>query len=757
MKVITRSCEFPGCGKEYQAQDNSRIRYCPEHKGGRSSSVSFTTPWIDAGGSINSRHFLTAEAEDPSLALSRKVERLTEENKQLVSALRASRKEELSAEKIRETIYELSGISASPPTWLFETTKGGVPGVPSTTWSDWHWGEVVHAEEVGGVNQFNTEIGMARAKRLTNSVIDLCFQHMVNPVYPGIVVNLGGDMITGDIHEELQDTNDRYTFQTLLELQDGLAAGLSALADSFGNVFVPCVVGNHGRNTRKPRMKGRTATSFEWHLYCQLERFFRNDPRIQFLVPGETDAHYRIYDHRYHLTHGDSLGVKGGDGIIGAIGPIMRGAIKVGRSEAQIGRDYDTLIMGHYHQLLWLPGINVNGCFTGATLIQTSDGMKPLSDVVVGESVLSHDGTLQQVTSVFTQQSDQGLVSLKVRGLPQVLQTTPNHQIWAIKGEATKFIAPKYRPLIGGADAPQWIPADYLSAGDWVHVPHIRGDALPVSEDLAWLYGLYLAEGWTTGTGGRVQRLELCMHLNERNVLERAKSIFQKEFSLHNEIRIVERPEHTSCSLILSDVNLSTTFREMFGHRSWGKVVPPWFLSLSSKLKCAVLQGWRDGDGHTTKDGVSSATTTSLVLAQAFFQMALGAGLRPSMSSLAPGGRRKRTAYTIHFNRGQESRMVEGEIFYRIEHRFRSNLSVPVYDLEVTGAHTYTAGLVGVHNSLKGYDEYARLGLRVPFAQPEQALWFTHQKYGITARWNILLDALEDKPEREWLSWQQAP
>ena len=53
--------------------------------------------------------------------------------------------------------------------------------------------------------------------------------------------------------------------------------------------------------------------------------------------------------HRFLLTHGDNLGVKGGDGIIGAIGPIARGTMKIGRSQAVVGQDFDTVILGHWH------------------------------------------------------------------------------------------------------------------------------------------------------------------------------------------------------------------------------------------------------------------------------------------------------------------------------------------------------------------------------------------------------------------------
>ena len=305
-----------------------------------------------------------AMPEDPNVE-DRKFERIMEENRGLRRALQIAKREEMSAEHIRETIYKIEGTSPAPPSWTYESAKGGVTGVPVTMWSDWHWDETVKSEEVGFLNEYNSDVQRERLKRLTQTVIDISYEHMVNPSYPGIVVNLGGDMVTGEIHDELTDTNQRYIFQTLLDLQDNLVASLTLLADQFGQVFVPCVVGNHGRGTLKPRMKGVVYTSYEWHLYNQLERYFRNDPRFTFFISPETDVHYRVYNHRILLTHGDRMGVKGGDGIIGAIGPIMRGAVKIGRSESQVGRDFDQLVIGHWHQYMDLKGVTVNGTSKG--------------------------------------------------------------------------------------------------------------------------------------------------------------------------------------------------------------------------------------------------------------------------------------------------------------------------------------------------------------------------------------------------------
>jgi len=307
-------------------------------------------------------------AEGKGITANIKLERTkAEEIKLLKRQLRVATREADSAEKIRTKIYEIAETSPAPPKWTVRINKGGGKqrDVAMMNWSDWHWGEVVKPEEIGGVNEYNSVIARQRVTRLVESSIDIIQNHMPCGKSEGIVICLGGDMINGIIHPELEQTNDDYVLSSLLDLQDAIVWGLEAMADVFGKIFVPCVVGNHGRTTLKPRMKGRVYTNYEWNLYSQLERYFRNDKRIHIFVPGETDAYFTVAGHRFLLTHGDSLGVRGGDGIIGALGPIMRGAIKTGRSEARIGRDFDTIVMGHWHQYISIPGIIVNNCLKG--------------------------------------------------------------------------------------------------------------------------------------------------------------------------------------------------------------------------------------------------------------------------------------------------------------------------------------------------------------------------------------------------------
>lgn len=273
-------------------------------------------------------------------------------------------KENVTDQYVKEKIFGLKESELVIPDWLVNPPKSvHAPGVPTLFASDWHWGEIVFPTQINGVNEYNLAIAHARAKLLIERAIDLLTNHMVNPSYPGIVFALGGDMVSGDIHEELMATNEMEIMAIAVDIIGVLIWCIKTLADKFGFVFVPCVGGNHGRITHKIRAKGRNFTSVDWLIYQMLKMHFQNDKRVTFYVPDGSDAHYRVYGHRYLLTHGDQF--RGGDGMIGALGPILRGDHKKRSRNSQIGMEYDTMIIGHWHQLIQLQRLIVNGSLKG--------------------------------------------------------------------------------------------------------------------------------------------------------------------------------------------------------------------------------------------------------------------------------------------------------------------------------------------------------------------------------------------------------
>jgi hypothetical protein len=284
--------------------------------------------------------------------------------KQLESMAFSEQEEKLTADYIKRKIIKLKDSEPKVPKWLLKTsTKKKFAGVPTLFASDWHWGEIVDPNQINGVNEYNLTIAQNRAKQMIEKAIDLLKNHVAHTDYPGIVYVLGGDMVSGDIHEELMATNEKEIMPTVIDLFGVLIWCIETLANEFGNVFVPCVSGNHGRNTHKIRAKGRNFTSFDWLLYQFLAKHFENDKRIQFLIPDGPDAYYSVYGHKYLLTHGDQF--RGGDGVIGALGPIIRGDHRKRSRNAQIDMSYDTMIIGHWHQLIQLERLIVNGSLKG--------------------------------------------------------------------------------------------------------------------------------------------------------------------------------------------------------------------------------------------------------------------------------------------------------------------------------------------------------------------------------------------------------
>lgn len=290
--------------------------------------------------------------------------RLGDENRRLKTELANAQSEAITRAEIWRRIAGYEHLLPEVPTWVSKPKrKSKVTGVPFLMLSDWHWAEVVRPSEVSGVNAYNLEIAHKRVKRLVATAIELLTVDLANARYDGIVIGLGGDMFSGDIHEELKQTNENPVIPSVLDLLGVLVWLVNQFADIFGRVFVVGVTGNHGRNTKKIQAKERWATSYDWLLYALLARHFENDKRVTIAAPEAPEYGFSIYGHRYLLTHGDEF--RGGDGIIGPLGPATRGRVRKQSRDTTMNRGFDTLVMGHWHTLAQLPNLVINGSLKG--------------------------------------------------------------------------------------------------------------------------------------------------------------------------------------------------------------------------------------------------------------------------------------------------------------------------------------------------------------------------------------------------------
>ena len=316
-------------------------------------------------------------ASGPSLA-ERERRRYEDRIQNLAQQLKQSHRELNAGEDIRKAIFGLADQVIEPPRWTVPSTPSkSKPGIPVLFASDFQWGEVIKASELDGINAFNAEIARARYHRLIERTVDLCFRHMVNADYPGIVYLRGGDMISGEIHEELRETNDLQSIPAVVDLVEQETAGIRILADKFKRVHVISVPGNHGRTTIKPHAKRFVETNYDYLLACMLEREFREDKRVTFRSPVSGDARFAVFGWWFLLSHGDRIGSSGGQGFIGPAATITRGMKKLVDYYATLGQHVDWTLIGHFHTRMELEYGLSNGSLPGYSEYAKQFRMKP--------------------------------------------------------------------------------------------------------------------------------------------------------------------------------------------------------------------------------------------------------------------------------------------------------------------------------------------------------------------------------------------
>jgi len=245
-------------------------------------------------------------------------------------------------------------------------TRKAAPGkrvaTPVFLCSDWHVEEVVKPETVGGVNAYNPEISAKRIDRLGDAMLWMIDHHRKSFEIREAVLWLGGDLLSGYIHEELRENNAMSPVQTLLFLQDQIANVFAKLLSVSGleSITVPCSYGNHGRTTHKMQVATAAANSYEWLMYHQLRRTFEANSKVQFHVADGDFLRLKVHNTRLGFHHGHAA--KFGGGVGGITIPLAKATAKWNTYG-----ECDVWNVGHFHQLHDLPRLVVNGSLIGTS------------------------------------------------------------------------------------------------------------------------------------------------------------------------------------------------------------------------------------------------------------------------------------------------------------------------------------------------------------------------------------------------------
>lgn len=223
--------------------------------------------------------------------------------------------------------------------------------------SDLHVEERVDPKKVNGLNEYGPKQARERMARLVEGFLWLVRDKRF--AIRDAVIWLGGDTISGFIHEDLVQANYLSPTKALLLAQELIGATLDRILDETDlNLVLPCTGGNHGRMTQKIRVQTRTDNCLEWLMFHSLKQRYASNPRVKFVIGDGEHVYVDMYDKVARFQHGDAVSYGGG---VGGITIPLKKAIAGWQTVKHADMDH----FGHFHTYMHNPRFLVNGSLIG--------------------------------------------------------------------------------------------------------------------------------------------------------------------------------------------------------------------------------------------------------------------------------------------------------------------------------------------------------------------------------------------------------
>jgi len=357
-------------------------------------------------------------------------------------------------------------------------------------------------------------------------------------------------------------------------------------------------------------------------------------------------------------------------------------------------------------------------CLTPETLVMTGGGPKPIRDITLGDTVLTHQGRYRPVTHVFMRHYSGQVYSLRSEALSALFETTitPEHPV--LMRHVSYRSGGQRLTSFGWRNGETIQPGHQHRSRDVYAYPRAKesdspklapGSDLPLTEDLMTLIGWYLAEGYISHTEKRGwHRTTFCLGHNDKE-----QSHSDKIVSAAHNLGINARSYHPKIGIrvAVDNVAFSRWLVREFGTGSSVKGIPLWVRQLPAGLLEPLLRAYLNGDGWEYKRHGNlewRAATVSYRLALSLREVALKLGylchINTHVTNDMIQGRKVnvKPAWAIILRKPRHvlrSVLTDANyIYWRAEPSVVRFYDGPVHNLEVAEDNSYCTPTFALHN-----------------------------------------------------------
>lgn len=350
---------------------------------------------------------------------------------------------------------------------------------------------------------------------------------------------------------------------------------------------------------------------------------------------------------------------------------------------------------------------NCRHCLHPDMEVITYDGMKKISDIIIGDMVLTHKGRFQKVLEVIPTNYDGQMIKVFTKGANQEFPiiTTPDHMIMTKesyyngKGIVQKRLLTKMASHLS-------IQTNHQRKKDYVVFPRISiiDDISSESIDMMKIYGYYLSEG------SLVRRKKYGL---SEIMFSFGKS--DKEYQFVSELVLALKHCGINSTVRLTiygwrvrvyNVKLAELLKSTFNEHADKKMIQTWIKLLPPEKLHVLFDCYLNGDGYdVVNEKHFTASTVSRQLCIDLRDIALKLGYTVSLSSGIRGdiilGRKVKTkkSWRMSFVLGSQFLKNDKDFIYlkvkKIEHIDYKGF---VYDLVIDKDHTFCTPYGTVHN-----------------------------------------------------------
>lgn len=335
-------------------------------------------------------------------------------------------------------------------------------------------------------------------------------------------------------------------------------------------------------------------------------------------------------------------------------------------------------------------------CFPKGVLVLTDNGYKDISEIQIGDKVLSADGTHFNNVINISEHEDNLYKTTYIGNIPLI--STGEHPVYSKKRLHVRKDA--------GFTDPNFNPVKELKKGDSIGMTITKIDNnINLSYDEAWLIGYYVGDGWKS-------RNDYYICGNEKKSIE----IEMHTIDLYKEKMYKTR---TCQQYILKD-----NYKKIFpildhcGNGAWHKHVPVEIFYANNNIKRAFLNGYLSADGsYSLSSNIIKYNSVSKELAMGINKIATDLGYGVTLQLQHRNSNYKvfderynryrkiktsdiynGTINLLSTGRNNSCEILDGYSYHTIKSVSDLNETNIVYNMTTDGDHTYTANNVAVHN-----------------------------------------------------------